>query len=339
MPEPRSDATSGVPLQIRDLHVTFGEGDARVMAVDGVDLTARRGGVLAIVGESGSGKSATALAAMSLLPASAQVTGAVLLGGDDLVAMPEKRRTSLRGNNIALVFQDALAALNPYRTVGRQLADAYLRHRDGTRSEARARAVEMLERVGISNAGQRIRQYPHEFSGGMRQRVMIAMAVINEPDVLIADEPTTALDVSVQKQVLELLTDLTDELGMALVIITHDLGVVAQVADDVAVMYAGRIVETGSVTDIFDSPAHPYTQALLGATPDLQARAGRLRTVAGAPASGADRPTGCAFHPRCPYAAQVGEACRTQVPQLSERPGSHAHRAACHLTQDGGPLA
>jgi len=320
-------------LSLRDLRVTFRGSAGPVPAVNGVSLDAYPGQVLAIVGESGSGKSATALASIGLLPESATVDGSVLVNGCDLNAMPEKQRVPLRGSSIAMVFQDALASLNPYRTIGRQISDAYRLHHHVDRATARKRAVEVLDRVGIREPDRRVDDYPHEFSGGMRQRAMIAMAIVNEPAILIADEPTTALDVTVQRQVLDLLTGLTDDLGMALVLITHDLGVVAEVADQIGVMYAGRIVEAGSVLDIFDRPAHPYTRALLGATPNLESP-GRLAAIPGLPASGTNLPSGCPFHPRCTFAAEVGEACRTERPALGTRPGSSAHRAACHYTAD-----
>lgn len=320
-------------LRLRDLRVTFRGSSGPVPAVNGVSFDAYPGQVLAIVGESGSGKSATALASIALLPESATVDGSVLVNGCDLNAMPEKRRVPLRGSSIAMVFQDALASLNPYRTIGRQISDAYRLHHHVDRATARKRAVEVLDRVGIREPDRRVDDYPHEFSGGMRQRAMIAMAIVHEPAILIADEPTTALDVTVQRQVLDLLTGLTDDLGMALVLITHDLGVVAEVADQIGVMYAGRIVESGSVLDIFDRPAHPYTRALLGATPNLESP-GRLAAIPGLPASGTHLPSGCPFHPRCAFAAEVGEACRTERPALGTRPGSSAHRAACHYTAD-----
>nr|WP_212755625.1 ABC transporter ATP-binding protein [Flexivirga aerilata] len=318
---------------MRDLSVTFG-GEHAVRAVDGVDLEVFPGRVLAIVGESGSGKSATALASIGLLPDSARVTGSAVVAGVDLFTAPESQRVPLRGSSIAMVFQDALAALNPYRTIGRQISDAYRRHHSADKQTGRRRAIEVLDRVGIRDPERRVDDYPHEFSGGMRQRAMIAMAIVNNPTVLIADEPTTALDVTVQQQVLDLLTGLTDDLGMALVLITHDLGVVAETADDIAVMYAGRIVESGTVLDVFDHTAHPYTRALLQATPNLDAPSRRLAAIPGVPASGADRPAGCAFHPRCPFAEQVGEACRTIEPELTPRPGSRLHRAACHFTAE-----
>nr|WP_279672226.1 ABC transporter ATP-binding protein [Flexivirga meconopsidis] len=318
---------------MRDLTVTFG-GAHPVRAVDGVDLDVHPGRVLAIVGESGSGKSATALASIGLLPGSAEVTGSATVAGVDLVTAAESQRVPLRGSSIAMVFQDALAALNPYRTIGRQISDAYRLHHRVDKTAARKRAVEVLDRVGIRDPERRVDDYPHEFSGGMRQRAMIATAIVNNPTVLIADEPTTALDVTVQQQVLDLLTGLTDDLGMALVLITHDLGVVAETADDIAVMYAGRIVETGTVLDVFDHTAHPYTRALLQATPNLDAPSRRLAAIPGVPASGANRPTGCAFHPRCPFAEQVGEACQTVDPHLTPRPGSALHRAACHFTAE-----
>ncbi len=325
------DELDTTALSVRDLHVTFNAGTPReVRAVDGVSFDLTRGRVLGVVGESGSGKSVTGLACLGLLPDSAQVSGQLLVGGQDMVSAPEKVREGVRGQQIAMVFQDALAALNPYRTVGRQIGDAYRLRHDATRAQAETRAAEVLGEVGIRDPQQAARRYPHEFSGGMRQRAMIAMAIVNEPSVLVADEPTTALDVTVQSQVLDLLVDLVQRLDMAMVLVTHDMGVVAEVADEVAVMYSGRLVETADVETIFERPGHPYTVGLLASMPRLDAVAGRLPTLPGVPASGVDRPPGCPFHPRCAVADSVGEACHTIVPELRERPGGPGHLAACH---------
>ncbi|GAB3707451.1 dipeptide ABC transporter ATP-binding protein [Mariniluteicoccus flavus] len=259
MPEPSP------ALRVRDLRVTYGS----TVAVEGASFAVRPGEVLGVVGESGSGKSTIGLAALGLLPPTATVTGEVFVGDHEMIALPERAREGVRGGEVAMVFQDALAALNPYRTVGQQIGDAYRLRHDVSAGEARARAVEMLTRVGMSDPARQVDRYPHEFSGGMRQRAMIAMAVVNEPRVLIADEPTTALDVTVQAQVLALLRELVDGLGMAMVLVTHDLGVVAQTADTVAVMRHGEIVEQGPVADIFARPQHPYTVALHAATPRI----------------------------------------------------------------------
>ena len=249
-----------------------------------------------------------------------------------MLALTERERNKLRGQRISMVFQDALAALNPFATVGRQVADAYrVHHPSANRKQAHARAVEALAAVGVPEPAQRAAQFPHEFSGGMRQRVMIAMAIVNEPAVLIADEPTTALDVTVQAQVLQVLDELRERMGMAMVLVTHDLGVVAQIADEVAVMYCGHFVEKGTVFDIFDRPSHPYTLGLLNSTPDPEADGKRLKAIPGVPASGSSRPSGCPFHPRCAYQPEVGERCLVERPELGERPGSEQHRAACHL--------
>ncbi|TDD20404.1 ABC transporter ATP-binding protein [Kribbella turkmenica] len=319
-------------LEVHDLHVTFRTENGLVPAVDGIDFAVAPGRTLAIVGESGSGKSVSSAAVMGLLPANADVKGEVLLDGRELVGLPADELRAIRGNDIALVFQDALSALNPYYTVGWQVAEAYRLHHSVSKKEARRRAVELLDLVGIPGAARRAGNYPHEFSGGMRQRVVIAMALVNNPKVLIADEPTTALDVTVQAQIMRLLADVQAEFGTALVLISHDLGVVAETADDVLVMYAGRAAERGTVRDLFHRAAHPYSLGLLGAVPrvDVPPRP-RLATIPGTPPSPGSITTGCPFQPRCAYAERVGERCVTERPELTPRPGEGDHEAACHL--------
>ncbi|TCO51579.1 peptide/nickel transport system ATP-binding protein [Kribbella antiqua] len=323
-------------LEVHDLHVTFRTDGGLVPAVDGIDFAVAAGETLAIVGESGSGKSVSSAAVMGLLPGNADVTGEVLLDGRDLVGLPSDELRKVRGNDIALVFQDALSALNPYYSVGWQVAEAYRLHhgksRDASKKEAQRQAVRMLDLVGIPDAARRANSYPHEFSGGMRQRVVIAMALVNNPKVLIADEPTTALDVTVQAQIMRLLEDVQEEFGTALVLISHDLGVVAEVADDVLVMYAGRAAERGTVRDLFHRAAHPYSLGLLGAMPrvDVPPKP-RLTTIPGSPPSPGSISTGCPFQPRCAYTERVGERCITERPELTPRPGEGDHEAACHL--------
>jgi peptide/nickel transport system ATP-binding protein len=291
-------------LEVSDLRVQFATEDGVVHAVDGVSLSLDEGRTLGIVGESGSGKSVTGLTLMGLTRArNATMSGEVLFDGENILEMDDHRLRSLRGDDIAMIFQDPLSSLHPYYTVGKQLVEAYrTHHRDTPRRAARERAAEMLGLVGIPDPRARLDQYPHEFSGGMRQRAMIAMALINEPRLLIADEPTTALDVTVQAQILELIQQLQDEFEMAVIMITHDLGVVAELADHVAVMYSGRIVERGPKMTMFDAPEHPYTWGLLGSIPRLEAPEGtELVPISGRPPSLIKRPSGCHFHPRCPY--------------------------------------
>jgi peptide/nickel transport system ATP-binding protein len=309
-------------LDIRGLTVTLRSGHD---AVRGVDLTLHAGKVLGIVGESGSGKSMSMLAAMGLVPPGARIGGSVRYRGEELVGAPARRLRELRGEKMALIFQDPLTALNPVLTVGEQIAEAVrLHHADVSRKEAAARAVELLKLVSVPQPERRALQYPHEFSGGMRQRAMIAMAVANNPEVLIADEPTTALDVTVQAQILEVLQRLRETLGVGLVLITHDLGVVAGAADTVAVMYGGKVVETGAVDDIFYGTRHPYTRGLLASLPNVES-AGKLVPIPGSPPSLVNRPAGCPFHPRCPYAQPV---CATEEPAL--RPVGRVW-SACHF--------
>jgi oligopeptide transport system ATP-binding protein len=303
-------------LSVRDLTVEFPTGDGVVSAVNGVDFDLAAGETLAILGESGSGKSVTAQAVMGLIERPGRVVaGSVRFGGVDLMAASAEDRRRVRGSGLAMVFQDPLSSLNPVWSVGFQIGELFRVHRGLSRKEARSRAVELLDRVRIPAAAQRVGEYPHQFSGGMRQRVMIAMALALDPAVLIADEPTTALDVTVQAQILELLDDLRAETGMGLLLITHDLGVVAETADRVAVMYAGRVVETGPTDAVLSRPAHPYTEGLLASVPRGQfGREERLRPITGAPPSLARIPPGCPFHPRCPY---VFDQCRTERPPLA----------------------
>jgi peptide/nickel transport system ATP-binding protein len=325
---------SGALLELRDLRIHFPTDDGLVKAVDGVSFTLERGRTLGIVGESGSGKSVTSMAIMGLHHGSnAQISGQIFLDGEELVTASPARVRALRGSKMAMIFQDPLSALHPYFTVGAQIVEAYLIHNKVSKRAARAHAIEMLDRVGIPQAAARVDAYPHQFSGGMRQRVMIAMALSCDPELLIADEPTTALDVTVQAQILDLIYDLQREYGSAVIIITHDLGVVAELSDDVLVMYAGKVAEYGTAEDIFRRAGHPYTWGLLGSMPRLdEERAERLRPIKGTPPSLINVPAGCAFHPRCGYAGRTGGRSETQVPLLHElEPG---HLVACHLTAD-----
>ena len=289
-------------LRVEDLRVVFGPPGREQVAVDGVSLTLGAGEVLGVVGESGCGKSLTALAVLRLIPdpPGRIAGGRILFGGQDLAGADEPAMNRIRGKEISMIFQEPMTALNPVFRVGEQIAETIRVHEGLGRAEARERALHLLERVGIGNAGQRLDQYPHELSGGMRQRVMIAIALACRPRILIADEPTTALDVTIQAQILLLLRDLQRELGMAVILITHDLGVVAQVVDRVAVMYAGRIVEEGSAAAVFERPAHPYTRLLLESIPSLDQEHDRLQTIPGMVPSLSNLPAGCRFHPRCP---------------------------------------
>ncbi|TCC00189.1 ABC transporter ATP-binding protein [Micromonospora zingiberis] len=316
-------------LAVTDLTVTIGTRRGPARAVAGVDWSVRAGETLALVGESGSGKSMSVLAATGLAPRAARVTGQVRLLGTDFTASSPDRRRRMRGRHVGFVFQDPMTSLNPVLTVGRQVAEAGEEHLGLTRRAARARAVELLDLVGIPSAAQRVDAYPHQFSGGMRQRVVIAMALACEPDLLIADEPTTALDVTTQAQIVELVADLQRRLGTAVVWITHDLGVVAGIADTVAVMYAGRILEQGPVDAVFGQPAHPYTTALLAARPDPAAGGGDLVTIAGAPPSPLALPAGCAFWPRCPVRGDA--RCEHELPPL--RPVSTRHHVRTFYPQ------
>jgi peptide/nickel transport system ATP-binding protein len=319
-------------LEVQDLHTYFRTDDGIVKAVDGVNFTVEKGKTLGIVGESGSGKSVTCLTIMGLNPRRTAITsGQALFKGDDLLKMSQRRLRDIRGNDMAMIFQDPMTSLNPVHTVGRQLIEAILLHRDVTKKAARSRALELLKAVGIPRADRRIDDYPHQFSGGMRQRVMIAMALVNDPDLLIADEPTTALDVTTQAQILQLMKRLQQEFGSAIIMITHDLGVVAETADDVVVMYAAEVVEKAPVEEIFNRPRMPYTWGLLGSLPRLDADVERLVQIPGQPPSLLTPPSGCRFHPRCPYVMNV---CRAEDPPLEPVPGIDGHFAACHLDEE-----
>ncbi|WP_066947397.1 ABC transporter ATP-binding protein [Streptomyces lushanensis] len=318
-------------LDVRDLRVEFRTRDGVARAVNGVSYAVDAGETLAVLGESGSGKSVAAQAVMGILdtPPGRITGGEVLFRGRDLLRLKEERRRRIRGAEMAMIFQDALSALNPVLDVGSQLGEMFVVHRGMSRGQARARAVELMDRVGIPAARERAGDYPHQFSGGMRQRVMIAMALALEPALIIADEPTTALDVTVQAQVMELLARLRRELDMALILITHDLGVVAEAADRIAVMYAGRIVETAPVHAVHRAAAHPYTRALLDSVPRLDRKGRELYAIRGLPPNPLRVPPGCAFHPRCPVARDI---CRTDEPPLYE--AGEGRRSACHFWRE-----
>jgi len=319
-------------LEVQDLRTHFRTDDGIVKAVDGVSFSIEKGKTLGIVGESGSGKSVTCLTIMGLnSKQSAMTTGQALFKGDDLLKASKRRLREIRGNDIAMIFQDPMTSLNPVYRIGKQLAEAVILHQDVTRAAARAQAVELLKAVGIPRAERRIDDYPHQFSGGMRQRVMIAMALINNPDLLIADEPTTALDVTTQAQILKLIAKLQHEFGSAVILITHDLGVVAETADDVVVMYAAKIAEHAPVDDLFRRPRHPYTWGLLGSLPRMGADVPRLAQIPGSPPSLLHPPSGCRFHTRCEYVMNV---CRTTVPELRPSPHEPGHLDACHLDEE-----
>ena len=319
-------------LDVKDLRTSFRTEDGIVKAVDGVSFSVEKGQTLGIVGESGCGKSVTCLTIMGLNPKRNTITsGEALWKGKDLLKMKPGELRQIRGNEISMIFQDPMTSLNPVHTIGRQLEEAILLHRDVTKKVARARSLEPLKAVGIPRAEQRIDDYPHQFSGGMRQRVMIAMALINDPDLLIADEPTTALDVTTQAQILALMKRLQEDFGSAIIMITHDLGVVAEIADDVEVMYAAKVVEQAEVHDLFHRPQHPYTWGLMGSLPRLDADVERLTQIPGQPPSLLRPPTGCRFHPRCPY---VMEVCKTTEPRLVPTQRDAEHLQACHLDEE-----
>jgi peptide/nickel transport system ATP-binding protein len=317
-------------LEVDDLRVEFQTDDGIVHAVDGISYEVYPGKTLGIVGESGSGKTVSSLTTLGLTRSkSTTISGQVRFGGTDLVTASNKQLREIRGNEIAMIFQDPLSSLHPFYRVGAQLGEAIRTHRSVSKAAARDRSIDLLELVGIPDPHRRVDQYPHEFSGGMRQRAMIAMALANEPKLLIADEPTTALDVTVQAQILALMQDLQDRLGMAIIIITHDLGVVAEIADEICVMYAGRIVERASTIDIFSSPQHPYTWGLLKSIPRLDSPRGEeLIPISGRPPSLIHRPPGCHFHPRCPY---MQESHKTTDPKLEPLQSDPAHAVACLL--------
>jgi oligopeptide/dipeptide ABC transporter ATP-binding protein len=313
-------------LDVRDLKTHFFTREGVVRAVDGVSFSLHKGKTLGIVGESGCGKSVTALSIMGLIPKPPAkiVGGSVVFQGRELTDLPEKQLEEIRGNDIAMIFQDPMTSLNPTLKIGTQITEVIRRHWEVSKQEARTRAVELLEEVRIPHAASRLDDYPHRYSGGMRQRVMIAIALACNPKLLIADEPTTALDVTVQAGVLDLLEELREAHDMAMIIITHDMGVVAEAADDIAVMYAGQIVEQAPVLELFDHPEHPYTEALLGSLPQIEGegiRQGRLTAIPGRPPSLIDPPDACRFAPRCPY-ANLADGCATRQPELREiRPG------------------
>jgi peptide/nickel transport system ATP-binding protein len=318
-------------LVVKDLAVHFDTEDGVVQAVDGISYSVDRGQALGIVGESGSGKSVSSMTVMGLTRAgNAKISGSITFDGKDLVNASAAEMRAVRGGEIAMIFQDPLSSLHPFYKIGDQLIEAHRAHNDVSKAQARDRAVEMLGLVGIPDPRRRIDGYPHEFSGGMRQRVMIAMALINDPKLLIADEPTTALDVTVQAQILELIQKLQSELDTAVVLITHDLGVVAEVTEEIAVMYAGRIVEYGHVDTIFATPEHPYTWGLLKSIPRLDTpRDEELVPIYGRPPSLINKPSGCSFHPRCPY---VREAHKKVDPGLEPTGGADpTHKVACLL--------
>ncbi|HEV2782518.1 MAG TPA: ABC transporter ATP-binding protein [Actinophytocola sp.] len=332
--EAEPPATRTAFLEVRDLRVHFPTDDGVVKSVDGLSFHLDRGRTLGIVGESGSGKSVTSLSIMGLhKEGTARISGEILLNGENLVGASAERVRSLRGNDMAMIFQDPLSAMHPYYTVGNQIIEAYRIHHKVSKQVARKHAIEMLDRVGIPQASTRVDDYPHQFSGGMRQRAMIAMALSCDPDLLIADEPTTALDVTVQAQILDLIRDLQQDFNSAVIIITHDLGVVAELADDILVMYAGKAVEYGRAHEIFNAPQHPYTWGLLGSMPRLdRERSERLLPIKGTPPSLINVPPGCPFHPRCAYAGLNGGASETEVPELRDV-GDH-HFIACHLSAE-----
>src|SRR3954452_15792251 len=319
-------------LEVRDLKTHFHTDDGVVRAVDGVSFSVEKGKTLAIVGESGSGKSVTCLSVMGLNPKrGTDVSGEALFNGRDLLKLSGEELRNIRGAEMSMIFQDPMTSLNPVHTIGRQLREAVHVHEKVPKQQAQARALEMLKAVGIPRAETRIDDYPHQFSGGMRQRVMIAMALINDPDLLIADEPTTALDVTTQAQILDLMATLQRDFGSAIIMITHDLGVMAEIADDVVVMYAARVAEQAPVDNLFRRPHHPYTWGLLGSLPRLDVNVERLTQIQGQPPSLLNPPRGCRFHPRCPY---VMEICTEKEPELLPVSHDEAHYQRCHLDEE-----
>ena len=323
---------SGPLLELRDLVVRLRTSTGLVTVVDRVSLSVDSGKVLGLVGESGSGKSVSMRAVFGLLPRDAVIEGSVTFDGEELVGLPQRAMRRYRGGRMAIIFQDPMTALNPVLTVGRQIAEA-IRIHDPTVSPraAIARAVDLLDLVVIPDPSRRVAQYPHEYSGGMRQRAVIAMAMANNPRLLVADEPTTALDVTVQAQIMDVLRKLRDERGVGLILISHDLGLVAGMAERVSVMYAGRVIEQGGVDDLFYRSRHPYTRGLLASLPKLDEVSERLFAIAGAPPIPSRRPSGCAFHPRCDY---TRSGCRTTVPDLRPVDGLYS---ACHYAEEIGP--
>ncbi|MBB1253910.1 ABC transporter ATP-binding protein [Streptomyces sp. OF3] len=339
LPAAKSADSAGTPLlQVKDLHVEFHTRDGVVKAINGVNYSVDSGETLAVLGESGSGKSVTAQAIMGILdmPPGRIPSGEILYRGQDMLTMSGEERRKIRGRKIAMIFQDALSSLNPVLSVGYQLGEMFRVHQGLSKKDAKAKAIELMDRVRIPAAKERVNDYPHQFSGGMRQRIMIAMALALEPDLIIADEPTTALDVTVQAQVMDLLAELQREYNMGLILITHDLGVVADVADKIAVMYAGRIVETAPVHELYKRPAHPYTRGLLDSIPRLDHKGSELYAIKGLPPNMARVPAGCAFNPRCDRAQDI---CRTEVPALhpvTEQDGTTlvGRGSACHFWKE-----
>jgi oligopeptide transport system ATP-binding protein len=318
-------------LEVEDLKVEFHTRYGVAHAVNGVSFRLEEGETLGILGESGCGKSVTAQAIMGILdsPPARIAGGSIRFRGVDLLTMEERTRRHVRQNKIAIIFQDALSSLNPVFTVGWQLGEIYRKHTGATRAQAKAKAIELLERVGIPGAAQRINAFPHQFSGGQRQRVMIAMALALEPDIIIADEPTTALDVTVQAQVMRLLADLQKSMQMGLILITHDMGVMAEVADRLCVMYAGEAVERADVNQLYDRPAHPYTKGLLESIPRIDQKGEELQAIKGLPPPLTDLPEGCSFHPRCRFAR---DRCKVEHPPLYDVPGDRG--SACHYWEE-----
>ncbi|KOU21688.1 methionine ABC transporter ATP-binding protein [Streptomyces sp. WM6372] len=338
LPRQRTGDDETPVLEVRDLHVEFATREGVVRAVNGVNYSVKSGETLAVLGESGSGKSVTAQAIMGILdtPPGRIAQGEILFQGQDILKMSEAERRKLRGPKMAMIFQDALSALNPVFSVGNQLGEMFRVHQGMSKKDAKAKAIELMDRVKIPAAKARVNDYPHQFSGGMRQRIMIAMALALEPDLIIADEPTTALDVTVQAQVMDLLADLQREYSMGLILITHDLGVVADVADKIAVMYAGRIVEQAPIHELYKRPAHPYTRGLLDSIPRLDQKGQELYAIKGLPPNLLKAPSGCAFNPRCPKAQDI---CRTDVPALqivTEPDGTElvGRGSACHFWKE-----
>src|SRR5712691_7623178 len=320
-------------LEVRDLKTHFRTDDGIVRAVDGVSFSVEKGKTLGIVGESGSGKSVTCLTVMGLNSKRITMTsGEAIFKDRDLLTMPPRELRAIRGNEISMIFQDPMTSLNPVHSIGKQLVEAVLLHDDKvSKAQAKARAVELLKAVGIPRPERRVDDYPHQFSGGMRQRVMIAMALINDPDLLIADEPTTALDVTTQAQILNLMTKLQADFGSAIIMITHDLRDYAEIADEVVVMYAARVAEQAPINNLFRRPHHPYTWGLLGSLPRLDADVERLVQIQGQPPSLLNPPRGCRFHPRCPY---VMEICKTTEPELLQVSHDPEHFQRCHLDEE-----
>ncbi|MGZ4112551.1 MAG: ABC transporter ATP-binding protein [Tumebacillaceae bacterium] len=310
-------------LEVKNLKTYIQQKNAQIRAVDGIDFHVDKGETLCIVGESGCGKSMTSLSVMGLLPKpnGKIVEGEILLNGKDLVQLSERQKADVRGNLISMIFQEPMTSLNPVITIGNQMDEVLLRHKGITKNEARSRSIEMLRKVGFARPEQIVKEYPHRLSGGMRQRVMIAMAMACEPELLIADEPTTALDVTIQAQVLELMKEMKQEFGSSIILITHDLGVVAEMADRVVVMYAGQVVESASAHTLFTEPKHPYTKGLIESIPRLSDNRERLNSIPGNVPSAANFPSGCRFAARCPIAT---DACRHEMPELREIiPGQH----------------